>query len=243
MLDALRRASAQRITAVVPYYGYSRQDRKHGAREPITAKLVADLIAASGPNRLLFLDLHADQIQGFFNIPVDNLLPDTLFVNYMREKKLNETNTVIVSPDVGGTRRARRIAKNVNLKIALLEYRNTNDTDEKIMNVVGDLAENAVIVDDMIDTGSRLIAAAHILKERGVQRVYACATHAVFSGDMSAIENSMVDELVVTDSIPIDLSKRIKQLHVISIAEMFAEAIRRIHNEEALDPIFVMPDY
>jgi len=242
MLDALRRASAQRITAVVPYYGYSRQDRKHGAREPITAKLVADLIAASGPNRLLFLDLHADQIQGFFNIPVDNLLPDTLFIEYMREKKLNETNAVIVSPDVGGTRRARRIAKHLNLKIALLEYRTTNDT-EKIINVVGDLAESAVIVDDMIDTGGRLIAASNILKDRGVQKVYACATHAVFSGDMTALENSMVDELVVTDSIPIDSSKRIKQLHVLSIAKMFAEAIRRIHNEEALDPLFVMPDF
>jgi len=123
-----------------------------------------------------------------------------------------------------------------------LEYRNTNDTDEKIINVVGELAENAVIVDDMIDTGSRLIAASNILKERGVLKVYACATHAVFSGDMSAIENSQVDELVVTDSIPLDSSKRIKQLHVISVAQMFAEAIRRIHNEEALEPLFVMPD-
>jgi len=235
MMDALRRASAQRITAVVPYYGYSRQDRKHGARDPITAKLVADLITAAGPHRLLFLELHADQIQGFFNIPVDNLLADSLFVEYMCEKQLNEHNAVIVSPDVGGTRRARRIAKYLKMKIALLEYRNTSDTDEKIINVVGDLAENAVIVDDMIDTGSRLIAAAIILKERGVKRVYACATHAVFSGNISDLENSMVDELVVTDSIP--LKKKIKQLSVVSVAHMFAEAIRRIHNEEALDPL------
>jgi len=237
MLDALRRASAERITAVVPYYGYSRQDRKHGARDPITAKLVADLITAAGPHRLLFLELHADQIQGFFNIPVDNLLPDSLFVEYMREKKLTEMNAVIVSPDVGGTRRARRIAKYLHMKIALLEYRNTSDTDEKIINVVGDLAENAVIVDDMIDTGSRLIAASSILKDRGVKRVYACATHAVFSGKISDLENSMVDELVVTDSIPLDNSKMIKQLSIVSVSNMIAESIRRIHNEESLDPL------
>eukprot|EP01124_Arcella_intermedia_P017890 TRINITY_DN24870_c0_g1_i1.p1 TRINITY_DN24870_c0_g1~~TRINITY_DN24870_c0_g1_i1.p1 ORF type:complete len:329 (-),score=56.79 TRINITY_DN24870_c0_g1_i1:42-1004(-) len=243
ILDALRRASAQRITAVVPYYGYSRQDRKHGAREPITAKLVADLITAAGPHRLLFLDLHADQIQGFFNIPVDNLWPDSLFVEFMREKQLNENNAVIVSPDVGGTRRARRVAKPLNFKIALLEWRNTSESDEKIINVVGDLAENAVIVDDMIDTGNRLISAAAILKERGVKRVYACATHAVFSGNMSELEKSMVDELVVTDSIPLSEGKKIKQLNVLSIAPMFAEGIRRIHNEEALDPLFVTPDW
>jgi len=153
------------------------------------------------------------------------------------KKKLTEHNAVIVSPDVGGTRRARRIAKYLQMKIALLEYRNTSETDEKIINVVGDLAENAVIVDDMIDTGSRLIAAATILKDRGVKRVYACATHAVFSGNTKEIENSVVDELVVTDTIPLHSSKIIKQLSVVSVSNMIAEAIRRVHNEEALDPL------
>jgi len=237
MIDALRRASAKRITAVVPYFGYSRQDRKHGAREPITAKLVADLITTAGPQRLLFLDLHADQIQGFFNIPVDNLLPDSLFVEYMKSKNLDNSNTVIVSPDVGGTRRARRVAKYLNLKIALLEHRNL-DNDVKVTNVVGDLADNAVIVDDMIDTGSRLILAAETLKKSGAKKVFACSTHAVFSGSMQAIQDSQVDEVVVTDSIKIPQSKMIPKLQILSVAPLIAEAIRRIHNEEALGALF-----
>jgi ribose-phosphate pyrophosphokinase len=236
ILDALRRASAKRITAVIPYFGYSRQDRKHGAREPITAKLVADIITIAGPSRILFLDLHADQIQGFFNVPVDNLLPDTLFLEYMKEKEFNHDNAVVVSPDVGGARRARRLASYLNLKIALLENREIEETAH--VNVVGELAENAIIVDDMIDTGKRLITAAITLKENGVKNIFACCTHAVLSGDIQAIQDSPVDEVVVTDSILIPQEKRIPKIKVLSIAPLFAEAIRRIHNEEPLGQLF-----
>lgn len=237
ILDALRRASAKRVTAVIPYYGYSRQDRKHAPREPITAKLVADLITTAGPSRIVFLDLHADQIQGFFNIPVDNMLPDSIFVDFMREKKLNSTNTVIVSPDVGGTRRARRIAKHLNMKIALIENRSVSNK-EVIQSIVGDIAETAVIVDDMIDTGKRLITAAKLLKENGVKKIYACATHAVFSGDINELQESLVDEIVVTDSIRISDCNKVQKLKVHSIAPLLAETIRRVHNEEALSTLY-----
>jgi len=238
LIDALRRASPKRITAVVPYFGYSRQDRKHAPREPITAKLVADLIEVAGPARLLFLDLHSDQIQGFFNLPVDNLLPDTLFEEFINEKQLKKENTVIVSPDVGGARRARRIAQPYGFKIALLEPRSKggNDVVEKAesMNVVGELAENAVIVDDMVDTGRRLILASNTLRNNGVKHIYACCTHALFSADVQTIQDSEVEEVVVTDSVGIPPEKRFKKLRIISIAPLFAEAIRRIHNEEPL---------
>eukprot|EP01125_Pyxidicula_operculata_P016723 TRINITY_DN5783_c0_g2_i4.p1 TRINITY_DN5783_c0_g2~~TRINITY_DN5783_c0_g2_i4.p1 ORF type:complete len:318 (+),score=50.76 TRINITY_DN5783_c0_g2_i4:89-955(+) len=237
ILDALRRASAKRITAVIPYFGYSRQDRKHGPREPITAKLVADLITTAGPNRILFLDLHSDQIQGFFNTPVDNLLPDRLFLEFMKEKKYNNSNTVIVSPDVGGTSRARRLAHPLHLKIALLEHRNLTKED-KIINVVGDLAETAVIVDDMIDTGTRLKVAAKTLKEKGVKKVVAFATHALFSGDMKSLQESEVDEIYVTDSVKISEEKKIPKVTILSIAPLLAEAIRRVHNEEPLSSLF-----
>jgi len=236
MLDALRRASAKRITAVIPYFGYSRQDRKHGAREPITAKLVADIISIAGCSRILFLDLHADQIQGFFNVPVDNLLPDSLFVDYMKEKGFNHENTVVVSPDVGGAKRARRLASYLNLKIALLENREIDNTSH--VNVVGELAENAIIVDDMIDTGKRLIQASTVLKENGVLHIFACCTHAVLSGDVQAIQDSFVDEVVLTDSIFIPEEKRIPKLIILSIAPLLSEAIRRIHNEEPLGQLF-----
>jgi len=236
LIDAIRRASPKRITAVVPYFGYSRQDRKHAPREPITAKLVADLIEVAGPSRVLFLDLHSDQIQGFFNLPVDNMLPDSLFVEYMQEKAFRPDNTVIVSPDVGGARRARRIAQPLGLKIALLEVRSTQEGDNKteVMNVVGELADNAVIVDDMIDTGRRLIQAAATLRENGVQHIYACCTHAIFSGDPQDLQDSEVEEVVVTDSVGIPPSKQFAKLRIVSIAPLFAEAIRRIHNEEPL---------
>jgi ribose-phosphate pyrophosphokinase len=236
MLDALKRSSPKRITAVIPYYGYSRQDRKHGPREPITAKLVADLITAAGPDRILFLDLHADQIQGFFDIPVDNLLPDSLFVEYLQEKKLTNINTVIVAPDVGGARRARRIAKYLNMKIALVENRLENENP--VANVVGTIEENAVIVDDMIDTGVRLRTSAEILKKHGAKHVYACATHPVLSGDMNTLQNSEVDEIMVTDSIPVPPQKQIPKLKVRSVAPLLGEAIRRIHNEESLSFLF-----
>jgi len=221
---------------VIPYLGYSRQDRKHGAREPITAKLVADIITIAGPNRILFLDLHADQIQGFFNVPVDNLLPDSLFLEYMKEKEFNSENAVIVSPDVGGARRARRMASYLNLKIALLENREIQNTSH--INVVGDLADNAIVVDDMIDTGKRLITASSVLKERGVKKVYSCCTHAVLSGDMQSLQDSMVDEIVLTDSIFIPQEKMIPKIKVLSIAPLLAEALRRIHNEEPLGQLF-----
>jgi len=235
LLDALRRASPKRITAVVPYFGYSRQDRKHAPREPITAKLVADLIEVAGPHRLLFLDLHSDQIQGFFNIPVDNLLPDGLFVEYMIGKGLQADKTVIMSPDVGGARRARRIAEQLGFKLALLETRAVKGSDgskKEVMTVVGEISENAVIVDDMIDTGKRLTMAAATLREVGVKHIFACCTHAIFSKDTQALQDSEVEEVVVTDSVGIPPHKQFKKLIILSIAPLFAEAIRRVHNEE-----------
>jgi len=236
VLDALRRASSKRITAVIPYMGYARQDRKHASREPITAKLVADLLTASGPHKILFLDLHADQIQGFFNMPVDNLLPDSLIIEYLKEKDLKPQDTVIVTPDVGGATRARRIAKHVDAKIALLETR--KDGDKYVTNVVGEISENAVIVDDMIDTGNRLVSACMKLKEHGAKRIFACATHAVLSGDMQKIQASPVEEVMVTDSIPVPETKKIPKLRILSIAPLVAEAIRRIHNEESIATLF-----
>jgi len=239
LIDALRRSSPKRITAVVPYFGYSRQDRKHAPREPITAKLVADLIEVAGPGRILFFDLHSDQIQGFFNIPVDNMLPDSLFIQWVQEKGLAPHNSVILAPDVGGARRARRVADHLGFKIALLESRNTPLGEPVESQVVGDLAENAIILDDMIDTGTRVVSAVNVLKKKGVQHIFVFASHAVFSGNTQMIQDSEVEEVTVTDTIQIPESKKFPKLKILSVAPLFAEAIRRIHNEEPLDQIFL----
>eukprot|EP01130_Rhizamoeba_saxonica_P016836 TRINITY_DN7859_c1_g1_i1.p1 TRINITY_DN7859_c1_g1~~TRINITY_DN7859_c1_g1_i1.p1 ORF type:complete len:331 (+),score=64.29 TRINITY_DN7859_c1_g1_i1:279-1271(+) len=240
ILDALRRASPKRITAVIPYFGYSRQDRKYGPREPITAKLVSDLITASGPDRILLLDLHANQIQGFFNLPCDNLLTDAIFVDYLVNNiKIDVENSVIVAPDVGGVRRARRVAKCLNLPIVLLEARHANENNVSQINVVGDLFPVAIIVDDMIDTGTRLEQTANKLKEEGVERVIACASHPVFSGNyLERINSCGVDEVIVSDSINVSEDKLSDKITILSVAPLLAEAIRRIHNEEPLEHLY-----
>lgn len=233
MLDAVKRSSPSRITAVIPYYGYARQDRKHGPREPITAKLVADLISVAGPNRVLFLDLHAMQIQGFFDIPADDLFADPLIQEYFFEKQLSAENATLVAINTGGARRVRRLAKMVGAKIAIIESRHQGD--KQVLNVVGSLLENCLIIDDILDTGNRLCRAAEVLKQHGAKRVFAWATHPVLSGPVETIEASQVDEVVVTDSVPIPQEKLFSKLRVISVAPLLAEAIRRVHNEEVLD--------
>lgn len=236
MLDAIKRSSPSRVTAVIPYYGYARQDRKHGPREPITAKLVADLISVAGPDRVLFLDLHAMQIQGFFDIPADDLRADPLIRDFFFEKQLTSSNATLVAVNTGGARRVRRVAMLVGAKIALIETRVQGD--KQVLNVVGSLEENCLIIDDILDTGKRVTAAAEVLKQHGAKRVLLWATHAVLSGDVEQLENSLLDEVAVTDSIPIPPEKLFPKLRILSVAPLIAEAIRRIHNEETLDWYF-----
>jgi ribose-phosphate pyrophosphokinase len=237
ILDALKRASAGRITAVVPYYGYGRQDRKIEARAPITAKLVADLISAAGPHRVLTLDLHAGQIQGFFNTPVDNLKADPVIVNYLREKKEIFNSLVVVAPDEGSAKRARRMAELMGChKMAMIDRRDFEDKD----SVIGDVADHAVIVDDMIDTGDTVCKAAEILVRHGVKKVYAAVTHGVLSGNaIERINDSPLIEVILTDSIPIqNMPKFSPKITVLSVAHLMGEAIRRIHNEESVSSLF-----
>jgi ribose-phosphate pyrophosphokinase len=233
MLDAFKRSSPSRVTAIIPYYGYARQDRKHGPREPITAKLVADLISVAGPERVLFLDLHAMQIQGFFDLPADDLKADPLIKEYFFEKGLTAEDTTLVAVNNGGARRVRRVAMLVGAKIALVETRHQGD--KQVLNVVGSLTDNCLIIDDILDTGKKLCAASDALKLAGAKHVYAWATHPVLSGDVEHIQSSSIDEVVVTDSIPVPEAKRFPKLKISSVAPLIAEAIRRIHNEETLD--------
>jgi ribose-phosphate pyrophosphokinase len=232
MLDAIKRSSPSRVTAVIPYYGYARQDRKHGPREPITAKLVADLLSVAGPDRVLFLDLHAMQIQGFFDMPADDLHADTLITDYFNEKGLTAQNATIVAVNNGGARRVRRVALLTGAKIALIESR--QQAEHKVLNVVGSLQENCIIIDDILDTGNKVCAAAALLKEHGAKNVYVWATHPVLSAGVSHIQESAIDEIATTDSVPIPPNKQIPKIKVLSVAPLIAEAIRRIHNEETL---------
>jgi len=240
MIDALKRASATRITAVIPYFGYARQDRKTESRQPITARLVADLITSAGASRVLTLDLHAGQIQGFFNIPVDNLYADPVIVDYIKSKKLPKL--VIVSPDAGGTKRARRIAKALNASIAVIDKRRQEANKSEVMHVLGDIepGSNCVIVDDIADTAGSMVGAAQACTDRGAT-VYGCIIHPVLSGPaFERIRDSTIVELIVTDTIPISpekllITNKIKQLPV---AHLIAEAIRRIHSEESISSLF-----
>ena len=241
MVDALKRASAGRITAVLPYYGYARQDRKVQPRVPISAKLVADLITAAGTNRILTMDLHAAQIQGFFNIPVDNLYASPVLLDYVR-KKYDFNNLVIVSPDAGGVERARAFAKNLQCSIAIIDKRREAANISQIMNVIGDVEKkDTIILDDMVDTGGTTIHAATALKEQGAERVVAACTHAVLSGKaVEKVNNSILEELIVTNTIPLDSKKeQCRKLTVLSIASLIGEAIRRIHEESSVSSLFV----
>lgn len=238
MVDALKRASAGRINAVVPYYGYARQDRKAKARDPITAKLVADLLEVSGPDRIITMDLHAAQIQGYFDIPVDHLLGGPILAQHFKKNITSET--VIVSPDVGGVQRARNFASILDLPIAIIEKRRPKANVSEVMNVIGDIeGKDAIIVDDIIDTAGSMTKAASVLKDFGAKRVFACCTHAVLSGPaIERIQNSVIEKLVVTDTIPLTEEKKIDKIDVVSVAPIIAEAIRRIYKNESVSRIF-----
>ncbi len=239
MLDAFKRASAQRITAVLPYYGYARQDRKVQSRMPISAKLVADLITAAGAHRVLALDLHAGQIQGFFNIPVDHLFAAPVMIDYIA--KLNLSDPVVVSPDAGGVERARAIAKRLHAGLAIIDKRRDGPNVAVFMHLIGDVkGRDAVIIDDMIDTAGTLVQAADALKREGARRILACGVHPVLSGPaMARLEGSPLEELIVTNSIPVGKDKLLPKVTVLSVAPLLAEAIRRIHDEESVSTLFV----
>jgi ribose-phosphate pyrophosphokinase len=240
MTDALKRASADRITAVIPYFGYARQDRKVAPRTPITSKLVADLISTSGVDRVLTMDLHAGQIQGFFNIPVDHLYAAPVILRDLIERF--DQPVVVVSPDAGGTERARAFAKRVNAGLAIIDKRRSGPNVSEVMNIIGEVeGQICIIIDDMIDTAGTLCQAAQALKDKGAAEVYACATHAVLSGPaLERIDNSSLKEVLVTNTIPVedklDSCERLRQL---SVAELLAEAIRRIHGDESVSSLFV----
>ena len=241
MLDAFKRASAERITAVIPYYGYARQDRKVSPRVPISAKLVADLLTTAGASRILTLDLHSGQIQGFFNIPVDNLYATPVLLEYLRQR-LNHDEVTIVSPDAGGVLRARAFAKHLNTTLAIIDKRRqeANVVDE--MNIIGDVqGKIAVLMDDMVDTAGTLAMASEALRKAGAKETLACCTHAVLSGKaIQRINESPLEELIVTNSIPLSPeSQKCKKIKVLSVAELIGEAIRRTHMEESVSSLFV----
>lgn len=240
MVDALKRASARRITAVIPYYGYARQDRKVQPRVPISAKLVADLITAAGINRVLTMDLHAAQIQGFFDIPVDNLYASPVLLDYVRNR-YNFENLIIVSPDAGGVERARAFAKKLQCSMAIIDKRREVANVSQIMNVIGDVTgRDTIILDDMVDTGGTTIQAAEALKVKGAERVVAACTHAVLSDNaVTKVNSSVLEELIVTNTLPLDSKKeQCKKLTVLSIASLIGEAIRRIHEESSISSLF-----
>lgn len=238
MVDAFKRASAGRITAVIPYYGYARQDRKAKARDPITAKLVADLIATAGADRVLTMDLHAAQIQGYFNIPVDHLLGAPILSRYYLEKNLKDI--VVVSPDLGSVTRARKFADKLHAQIAIIDKRRPRPNVSEVMNIIGDVkGKTAILVDDMVDTGGTITLGAKALMDMGARDVLACCTHPVFSGPaVERIKNSLISEMVVLNTIALPPEKQIDKIKVLSVAPVFAEAIRRIYEDVSVSKLF-----
>ena len=239
MMDALKRASARRITAVIPYYGYARQDRKDRPRAPISSKLVADLLTTAGANRALIVDLHAPQIQGFFNIPVDHLFASPVLVGHFRE--LNLPDLTVVSPDAGGVERARFFAKKMDAPLAIVDKRRTDMNVAEVMHVIGDVSgRTCLLIDDLIDTAGTLVKTAHALKENGAKKIYACASHAVLSGP--AVENlhsSEIEEVVVTNTIPLsDAAHNEPKIKVLTIAGLIGRAIQSIHEETSVSKLF-----
>jgi len=240
MTDALKRASAASITAVIPYFGYARQDRKVAPRTPITSKLVADLIATAGMDRVLTIDLHAGQIQGFFDIPVDHLYAAPVILSDLKARFSGRV--VVVSPDAGGTERARAFAKRLDAGLAIIDKRRSGPNVSEVMNIIGDVEDEVCfIVDDMIDTAGTLCQAAQALKDKGARKVYAYATHPVLSGPaLDRISESCLEEVVVANTIPLgDKLQRCPKLRVLSVAELLAEAIRRIHGDESVSSLFI----
>jgi ribose-phosphate pyrophosphokinase len=240
IMDALRRASAKRITAIIPYYGYGRQDRKVKPRVPISAKLVADLITVAGATRVVSMDLHAGQIQGYFNIPVDNLFAAPLLLKHIRNHF--QDNTVIVSPDAGGVERARAFAKRLDASLAIIDKRRDAPNVAEAMNIIGEVeGKTAIILDDMVDTAGTLTQAAVALKSMGTARIYACCTHPILSGPaMGRIEESPIDHLVVTNTIPLnEKAKDSSKIMVLSVAELLGETIKRIYTSHSVSTLFV----
>ncbi len=241
MLDAFKRASAKRITAVMPYYGYARQDRKVVPRVPISAKLVADLITTAGASRMLMMDLHSGQIQGFFDIPVDNLYATPVLLQYLK-KRLNHNEVTIVSPDAGGVERARNIAARLDASLAIIDKRRLGPNVVAEMNIIGEVKDQiAILVDDMIDTAGTLTMAADALQKEGAKTILGCCTHAVLSGPaIRRIDESPLEELIVTDTIPLNAeAQACGKIKVLSVAHLMGEAIRRTHEEESISSLFV----
>ncbi len=240
MIDALKRASADRITAVIPYYGYGRQDRKVAPRAPITAKLMADLITTAGANRVLSMDLHAGQIQGFFNIPVDNLFATPVLFDYMKKNFVD--NTVVVSPDTGGVERARAFGKRLGASLAIIDKRREGPNEAEVMNIIGNVeGKRIIILDDMIDTAGTVVQAARAMKEAGALEVSICCTHPVLSGPaLDRIEGSEIKEVIVTDTIPLsDRAKNCKKIKVLSVSGILGEAVRRIYYNDSVSSLFI----
>jgi len=239
LIDALKRASARRITAGLPYYGYARQDRKVSPRAPISAKLVADLITTAGASRILTVDLHAGQIQGFFNIPVDHLFAAPVLLDYLKQLK---NDIVIVSPDAGGVERARAYAKRLSSSLAIIDKRREGANVSQVMNIIGDVSGMvAVLVDDMVDTGGTLVRGAYALIEKGAKAVFACCTHPVLSGEaVKLLMESPIEEMIVTDTIPLrEEAKACPKIKVFSISSLLGDAIRRIYEDESVSYLFV----
>ena len=239
MIDAFKRASAGRITAVLPYYGYARQDRKVQPRVPITAKLVADLLAAAGVDRVLALDLHAGQIQGFFNVPVDHLFAGPpVIVEYLNKKSFHDP--VVVAPDAGGVERARAIAKRLNAGLAIIDKRRDGPNVAVVMHLIGDVRDkDAIVIDDMIDTAGTLVQAVGAIEREGARRIIAGGVHAVFSGPaIERLRHAPIEEIVVTNSIPLPADKQLPNMTALTVAPLLGEAIRRIHDEESVSTLF-----
>lgn len=240
MIDAMKRASADRITAVVPYYGYARQDRKVAPRAPISAKLVADLITTAGANRLLSMDLHAGQIQGFFNIPVDNLFATPVLIDYM--KRNQKDDTVVVSPDTGGVERARAFGKRLGASLAIIDKRREGPNEAQVMNIIGNIkGKRVIILDDMVDTAGTVVQAAQALTDAGALEVSVCCTHPVLSGPaIDRITKSAIKEFVVTDTIPLcEKAAQCERIKVLSVAGLLSEAVRRIYYNDSVSSLFI----
>lgn len=239
LMDALKRASAKRVTAVIPYYGYARQDRKVLPRAPITAKLVADMLTAAGVSRVLTVDLHAGQIQGFFNIPVDHLYSAPVMLEYIKGNYGNDI--VIVSPDAGGVERARAFAKRLHSPIAIIDKRRVGPNVAEVMNIIGEVdGRTTILLDDMVDTAGTLVQSADALMKKGAKRVFALATHPVLSGPaIERLERSLIEELVVTNTIPLGAKASCKKIRTLSVAGLLGEAIKRIHFQDSVSSLFV----
>jgi len=241
LIDAFKRASAGRINAVVPYYGYARQDRKAKARDPITSKLVADLLTSAGADRVVTMELHASQIQGYFNIPLDHLKTIHIIAeHYKNYNDLDKENTIVLSPDIGGTKRARNLAALLDLPIAIIEKRRPKANVSEVMNVIGDVSgKHVIMIDDIIDTAGSITKAAQVAKDFGALDVYAACTHPVLSGPaIERIQESAICELLVTDTIPLPDEKKIDKIKVLTVAPLLAEAIRRIHGNKSISILF-----